>query len=94
VTAASQRELRRRQRAAARAHHPDLGGDPAELVRAWQRLDQAGDASVQKAHTVASPPPASERRAGPEVVFVTRPSRLARWVRWHPLRRRARRPAG
>ncbi|SDQ85623.1 hypothetical protein [Quadrisphaera sp. DSM 44207] len=34
-------EQRRRRRALLRAHHPDLGGDPAELVRALQELQRA-----------------------------------------------------
>jgi hypothetical protein len=33
-------ETRRRRRALMRAHHPDLGGDPAAFIEALQRLDQ------------------------------------------------------
>ncbi|WP_134767930.1 hypothetical protein [Nocardioides sp. 1609] len=39
-----QREVRARRRALAKQHHPDLGGDPAEFVRAMRGLGgSAGD---------------------------------------------------
>jgi hypothetical protein len=36
-------ELRRRRRAVLRAHHPDLGGDPVELLRRLRNLGGQGE---------------------------------------------------
>jgi len=37
-------ETRRRRRALMRAHHPDLGGDPAAFIELLRTLDQHRDA--------------------------------------------------
>ena len=69
---------RRRRRAVLRQHHPDLGGDAEEFVRAvraWESRPTAG-----------TPAP-----AGSEVRFVRRPRGLRRLLAWLP--RRARRPS-
>lgn len=42
-TTRSDVEARRRRRAVMRAHHPDLGGDPAEFIEVLRRLDQGSE---------------------------------------------------
>ena len=79
MTAAADRELRRRRRAIARAHHPDLGGDAAELIAAWRRLDQAAGLVLDDEPSLA---PGGRSAAGPEVSFVRRRRGLARWTPW------------
>ena len=76
-------EERRRRRAAARLHHPDLGGD-VEAFRAAMAAFEAGGSRPWSA-------PASP---ADEVRFVRRPRGLARvpaWFRAHRLRRERRR---
>ncbi|WP_159792758.1 hypothetical protein [Puerhibacterium puerhi] len=62
------------RRALYRAHHPDRGGDPAELVRRLGELDARQRASAEPA-------------APADVVFVHR-RRLARLRAWAARRRR------
>jgi hypothetical protein len=38
----SEAERRRRRRELMRAHHPDLGGDPAVYIQVLQSLDEGG----------------------------------------------------
>lgn len=91
MTASTEPELRRRRRAVARAHHPDLGGDPASFILAWQGLES--DATgLGGDHTVPAPPRAGAGTAGPEVTFVRRPRGCARWFAWLPPHRHRRFP--
>ena len=83
-------ERRRRRRAVARAHHPDLGGDTAAFILAWQHLDDA--VPPQGGDHRAAPARAGAATAGPEVTFVRRPTGLARWFAWLPPRRHRRLP--
>ncbi|QCW49435.1 hypothetical protein FE634_01615 [Nocardioides dongxiaopingii] len=53
-----QRDVRARRRALAKEHHPDVGGDPAEFVRAMRGLggsagDDGPDAVTSGTTTVA-----------------------------------------
>lgn len=72
----AERVRRARRRAAARLHHPDLGGDPAVFARVMSELDAAG----------ATPPTGSTTSTGtaatnPVVtVRATRRSPVARLV--------------
>jgi hypothetical protein len=70
-------EERRRRRQALKAHHPDLGGDPEEFIRAKTAFDEGGRRSR---HT---PTP-----AGDDVRFVRRPRGLRRVIAWYRRRRR------
>lgn len=74
-------QARRHRRAILRAHHPDLGGDPAELVRQLQLLERAERDTGWR--------DTGERDMG-EVVFVTRPRGLRALLA--RLRRRRRPP--
>jgi hypothetical protein len=80
VTAWTELERRRRRRAVARAHHPDLGGDPEAFILAWQRLE--GTAPRQGGDRRTAPARAGATTAGPEVTFVRRPRGSARWFAW------------
>jgi hypothetical protein len=60
-----------------KAHHPDLGGDPAEFIRAMTWF-QAGGRRDQAAPT----------RAGDEVRFGRRPRGLGRVTAWYRKRHR------
>ena len=74
---------RRRRRALARRHHPDLGGDADAFRAAMAAFDGGGSRP--------SPAPASP---ADEVRFVRRPRGLARvpaWFRAHRLRTQRRR---
>lgn len=64
---------RRQRRAVLRAHHPDLGGDAAELIAALRRLELDRSASTD--------------RFDGEVVFIRRPRGLARVTAWWKSRR-------
>ncbi len=90
MTAPTGQERRRRRRAVARAHHPDLGGDTAAFILAWQRLEDAVPQRVGDRHT--APARAGAATAGPEVTFVRRSKGFARWLAWLPLRRHRRFP--
>jgi hypothetical protein len=70
-------EERRHRRAVLKAHHPDLGGDPAEFIRVAAALDGGGERSAP------APTP-----VGDDVRFVRRPRGLGRVTAWYRRRRR------
>lgn len=49
-------EARSRRRAAAKRHHPDLGGDPAEFDRAMREADAVGVARPRTTHEIVVVP--------------------------------------
>lgn len=62
---ASAEEVRRAYRRAARAAHPDVGGDPAAfraVTRAWEVL---GDAEARRRYDLSLPAPGTDRAAEP-----------------------------
>jgi hypothetical protein len=84
---------RRRRRALARAHHPDLGGDADAFIAAMTSFGPGGSPPR------TAPPGPGDRAAGAapgpadEVRFVRRPHGLARvpaWWRAYQLRRHLR----
>lgn len=77
-------DARRRRRALLRAHHPDLGGDPAEFIRVSQPPNQSPNRFPNQF-------PDGTGDTG-EVFFVRRPRGLRRVRAWWRLRRTVRPP--
>ena len=71
------REARLRRRALLKAHHPDIGGDPAQFLRLMAALEAGGGRSTP-----------SPTRTGEDVRFVRRPKGLRRLAAWYQRRRR------
>jgi hypothetical protein len=74
------RQERRRRRVLLKAHHPDLGGDPEEFIRAVAAFGAGGSRGPT--------PPA---QAGDEVRFVPTPHGLGRLTAWCDKQQRKRR---
>jgi hypothetical protein len=76
-------EERRRRRVLLKAHHPDLGGDPEEFIRAVASLEVGGSGRLT-----------APGHAGNDVRFVPTPHGLGRITAWcakQRLKRRRRR---
>jgi hypothetical protein len=67
-----ERAVRARRREAAKRHHPDLGGDPDEFIRAMRGLEEA--AAAGSGHH-------ADTGRGDITILVTGRSRARHWLR-------------